>query len=361
MKRFLQVYLILVFISGISMAQVRPKIVFDHLKHDFGTFKEEAGMQTTTFAFTNKGEIPLILNDVRASCGCTIPEWTREPIAPGQNGAIKVSYNPKNRPGSFQKSITVQSNAETSVVRLEISGVVEPRERSLAELYPRKIGDLRVKLSTLSFSNIKSNETETRSMELVNDTNEPITVDFKRVPQHLQVKLSSNQVPPQGKTILTVTYNAQAKNTFGYETDRIYLTMNGSDDYRNSIGISANIVEDFSTLTQEELANAPVAEFNATNHDFGTIRQGEKVDYSFQLTNKGKRELIIRTIRASCGCTAVTPSKQVIPPGESVPVKVEFDSRGRRGRQNKTITIITNDPKSPSNILRISSNVETES
>ncbi len=361
MKHLLQVCMILLFVSGACVAQVKPKIVFDQLQHNFGTFKEEAGQQTATFEFTNKGEVPLILNNVRASCGCTTPKWTREPVAPGTKGTIQVSYNPKNRPGSFQKSITVQSNAETPVVRLTVSGVVEPRERTLAELYPRKIGNLRVKLSTLSFSSIKSNETETRSLELVNDTNEPVTVDINRVPEHIQAELSEKVVPPNGKTILKVTYNAKAKNTFGYVADRIYLTMNGSDDYRNSIGISATIVEDFSALTEEELANAPVAEFNSTTHDFGTIRQGEKLDYSFELTNSGKGDLIIRNIRASCGCTVVTPSKKVISPGESIPVKVEFDSRGRRGRQSKTITIITNDPKKPTNVLRIASNVETDS
>jgi len=361
MKYLLQACMMLIFVSGVSIAQEKPKVVFDELQHNFGTFKEEAGIQTTTFEFTNKGEVPLILNNVRASCGCTTPKWTREPVAPGKKGAIQVSYNPKNRPGSFRKSITVQSNAETPVVRLTISGVVEPRERSLAELYPRKIGTLRVKLSTLSFSRIKSNETETRSMELVNDTHEPVTVDFKRVPKHIRAELSEKVVPPNGKTILRVTYNAKAKNTFGYVADRIYLTMNGSDDYRNSIGISATIVEDFSTLTEEELAHAPVAVFNSTTHDFGTIRQGDKVDYSFQLTNNGKRDLVIRNINASCGCTVVTPSKKVISPGENIPIKVEFDSRGRRGRQSKTITIITNDPKTPTNVLRISSNVETES
>jgi len=77
------------------------------------------------------------------------------------------------------------------------------------------------------------------------------------------------------------------------------------------------------------------------------------------LSNNGKSELIIRNIRSSCGCTAVAPSTKVIGPGESAPIKVTFNSRGKRGRQSKSITVITNDPKNPTSRLRVSTNVTT--
>jgi hypothetical protein len=89
------------------------------------------------------------------------------------------------------------------------------------------------------------------------------------------------------------------------------------------------------------------------------MKQGEKKDHTFNLTNEGKSELIIRNVRSSCGCTAVAPSKKVIAPGESVPIKVTFDSRGKRGRQSKSVTVITNDPKTPTSMLRISCNITT--
>jgi len=67
--------------------------------------------------------------------------------------------------------------------------------------------------------------------------------------------------------------------------------------------------------------------------------------------------LIIRDVKSSCGCTAVSPSKNIVTANESVPLKVVFDSTGKSGRQNKTITVITNDPKNPTTVLRISSNI----
>ena len=148
---------------------------------------------------------------------------------------------------------------------------------------------------------------------------------------------------------------------FGFKTDRLYLTFDGKGDFKYHIGISATIEEDFSDLGPEEIANAPKIGIKNKVLDFGEISSGEKVEHSFVVSNSGKRDLIIRRVKASCGCTAVTPDKKVIPEGESTEIKVVFNSSGKKGRQNKSITIITNDPKQPTTILRITGIVKTPS
>jgi hypothetical protein len=360
MKQMLRLIFALGFVVlAFSVMAQKPQIVFENLEHDFGAFKESDGVQTTTFKFTNKGEVPLVLTNVRASCGCTTPKWTREPVAPNGSGEIQVSYDPRNRPGAFNKTVMVSSNAENGTTVLRITGRVEEREKTLAELYPRQIGSLRVKTNHISFARIKENEVKTQELELVNDTEKPIEVGFRTVPGHITAKVEPQTIPANGKGKLIVTYNAKEANTYGFASHRIYLSLDGSNDYRASVGVSATIEEDFSTLSAEELANAPVAKFSESSYDFGEMKQGEKKDHTFNLTNEGKSELIIRNVRSSCGCTAVAPSKKVIAPGESVPIKVTFDSRGKRGRQSKSVTVITNDPKTPTSMLRISCNVTT--
>jgi hypothetical protein len=97
-------------------------IKFETETHDFGTIKE--GVQATyEFKFTNKGNDPLVLSNVSASCGCTTPTWPREPIMKNKTGVIKAVYNSQGRPGPFTKQITVVSNAGTKV--LTIKGTVE--------------------------------------------------------------------------------------------------------------------------------------------------------------------------------------------------------------------------------------------
>ncbi|MDA3910145.1 MAG: DUF1573 domain-containing protein [Bacteroidales bacterium] len=98
-------------------------IVFNQLEHDYGTITQGAD-GNCEFGFTNNGQKPLVLSNVRASCGCTVPTWPKEPIQPGETGVIKVKYDTK-RVGSFNKSITVSSNAENSTVILRIKGNVK--------------------------------------------------------------------------------------------------------------------------------------------------------------------------------------------------------------------------------------------
>jgi len=90
--------------------------------HDFGTV-EEGPTADFEFAFTNTGKEPIILQNVHASCGCTTPSYSKDPVLPGKTGIVKASYNTIGRPGAFTKSITVATNAGTKV--LTIKGTVE--------------------------------------------------------------------------------------------------------------------------------------------------------------------------------------------------------------------------------------------
>lgn len=104
-----------------------PVITFEKLLHDFGKIKEQDGTVTYSFKFTNTGNAPLVINRVHASCGCTTPTWTREPIMPGKTGTITAAYNPLNRPNAFLKTISVFTNADTKATVLSIKGDVIPR------------------------------------------------------------------------------------------------------------------------------------------------------------------------------------------------------------------------------------------
>jgi hypothetical protein len=105
------------------------------------------------------------------------------------------------------------------------------------------------------------------------------------------------------------------------------------------------------------LQNAPVIDFSTRVFEFGEITEGTKVEYLFKIMNKGKSDLLIRSVKASCGCTAANPTSNVVKPGTSTDLKVIFDSTAKLGMQNKTITIISNDPNTSTSILRISGNV----
>ena len=112
------------------------KITFEQKSINYGKVEKGAN-GTRVFKFKNEGTEPLVLNSVRASCGCTTPKWTREPIAPGAEGEIQVKYD-TNRMGNFHKTVTVQSNATNQTVVLTIKGQVMNPEAQ--ETTPEKKG-----------------------------------------------------------------------------------------------------------------------------------------------------------------------------------------------------------------------------
>ena len=135
MKKLFLLALLAAFATGAVNAQDvtpvpanGPKIHFQKMEHNYGQI-QKGGDGNCEFTFTNDGTEPLILSNVRASCGCTTPSWTKDPIMPGQTGTINVRYN-TNNVGGFTKTITVTSNAvDNARVVLKIKGnVVAPTE-----------------------------------------------------------------------------------------------------------------------------------------------------------------------------------------------------------------------------------------
>lgn len=131
MKKILIMSVMLMASVCFAMAQQnQASIKFDKMIHNFGTFSENQPTQKCVFTFTNVGTAPLIINQAVASCGCTIPSYTKAPIKPGEKGEIKVTYNGTGAfPGHFKKTITVRTNGVTELTRLYIEGVMSENKK----------------------------------------------------------------------------------------------------------------------------------------------------------------------------------------------------------------------------------------
>lgn len=145
MKKIFAVFSLFAFIAAISCSQ-SPKsataqnegasIEFETTSHDYGTIPQ-GGDGTYEFVFKNTGKVPLLLTNVRSSCGCTIPEWPKKPLNKGEEGKIKVSYNTRIT-GSFSKSISVYSNVGEAPIVLVIKGKVEAAKTDMTGAPERK-------------------------------------------------------------------------------------------------------------------------------------------------------------------------------------------------------------------------------
>lgn len=124
MKKIVLFFILSVMSIGFVSAQTKiADIKFDKTTYNFGTFPEEHPVVSCDFVFTNTGDAPLIIHQAIASCGCTVPEYPKQPIMPGKTGVVKVTYNGTGKyPGAIHKSVTLRTNAKTAMIRLFIEG-----------------------------------------------------------------------------------------------------------------------------------------------------------------------------------------------------------------------------------------------
>ena len=354
MQLFKNIFIAIILFIGInSYAQV-GKIKFEETTHDFGKIKEEVKFASYNFKFTNTGEGDLKLLKVKTSCGCTASEYTKAPIKPGKSGTIKVTYSTTNRPSTFRKSITVTvNNPDQPHTVLFIKGFVIPKLKGKADLYPTSIGNLKLKSNHIAFNNMLTSETKTDSMKIYNAWGHPMDISFEQIPPHLKVSCSTKQLKEKGEAYIIVTYDGSKKNDFGLVYDRIAIRTNDATQPMKILNISARISQDFSNLSERDLKKAPKLSFLNTTYDFGTVAPGTVITYDFNFTNEGKKVLNILKVKTSCGCTTTKLDTKSYKKKKGGSITAVFNTRGRKGRQHKTITVITNDPRNPQITLTI--------
>lgn len=134
----------------------------------------------------------------------------------------------------------------------------------------------------------------------------------------------------------------------------LFSACNNSDDKKL---IPSDVVNNPNTANGEADDKLAIIQFEKTEHDFGKIMQGEKIRYAFKFKNAGKADLLISSVNASCGCTVADYPKEPIAPGAEGVISVQFDSEGKHGVQDKTITVNANTQPS-STVLHIKSFVQ---
>ncbi len=359
MKNFTLSLLLSLSIASLSFAQ-KPKIQFEKNTHDFGTLKEEAGSVRYEFKFTNVGDAPLIISTVKASCGCTTPGWSNQPILPGKSGVVKAEYNPINRPGAFLKNLVVESNSvENQNLMLYIKGNVDPKARTPKDDYPEKIGSLRFKSRYFALNTVQRDKPVKRSFKVFNEGTKPVTFSDRVVaPPFIRFEYSPKTLEPGATGTITVEYESRLRNDYGYVQDQVILYTDEPDiEGKKQMVVAATIEDFFPPLTAEQYAQAPKLTLVKSFYDFGKLKSGDVVDTNFGIRNDGKQDLEIRHLKADCGCTVGTPEKKVLKPGETSSIKLTFNSKDRIGKQNKTLSIYSNDPKNHKQVITISSDV----
>lgn len=323
---------------------------YDEVRNDTIRFYNNSGKEMQISVKETPGHVQATLSGNR--------------LKAGERGYIAIRYNAGvlKQYGNRNDRIILQTNDAKQEQKMLFltSNILEPPPAPKPEqLYPFAMGNLLMSRNGVSFAQILDTETKSDSLTIYNNGERPMKIDFQKPAAHIKATVSANVIKPGETAMIRISYDASRVNAFGFQSgDRLYLQTDDSIQPLKIVYVSANIKEDFSKLTPRQLENAPKIEFAEKIFDFGTRPTGDPVPYSYTFRNTGKSDLIIRKVHASCGCTATTPEKTTIKPGESSKIDINFDTKGRTGQQFKSITVITNDPNNPEVMLQVKGNLE---
>lgn len=342
----------------IAAQQVEP-LVFREKSFNFGEITEQGGNADHEFVFTNASGRPVSILSVQASCGCTTPDWTKQPVAPGKTGFIKASFDPKGRPGYFNKTLSVTTNLGGNAILLEIKGeVVLAKQEVSAASYPVKKGSLKLKAGSFNVGKVFINkETPVREFDVYNDGTTPIHFSKSVGPTHIKVQ-APEVLKPNEHGVVRIIYDGRIKNQYGFVTDNVELLTDDESLPVKSFPVYATIEEFFPARSGATLAKAPILSMEVTTINIERVKLGSSTERQVKLKNAGKEDLNIRALQGNCSCVNSTVDSQKLKPGDETTLHITFMGQGRGGTQQKALTVYSTDPQNPIQRIAITAFVE---
>lgn len=369
-KTILFLTFLLVSLTGLSAQDTFYKeadvIRFDKKVHDFGDVLIAEGPVTCIFTFTNIGKQPLVIQNVISSCGCTTPEWTREPVRPGATGTIQATFSNDQGPYPFEKTLTVYVGVGASSlerpVLLRLRGVSHEQKKDLDELFTTHIGPLGLRKVETSIGYVDQGVVKSDQMQVANLSRKELLVEPCNVTPGLTVTVTPNPIPSRSMARLTYAVNPaeMGRTAWGRQNFSASFRLDGKD-YADKLTISSVIKDNFDNLTREEIAAAASPVIDRSYFEFGEVKKGAAVTAAYTVKNKGKNPLVIYQIDGRAGSSTVqTKLPLTIKPGGKADVKVRFDTGtlDYTGEVIEILTVVTNAPSKPILNLFITGNVK---
>lgn len=337
-------------LSGLAQAQ----ITFDKKVHEFGVilWKQPA---TATFTVTNKGNKPLVISNVTTSCGCTVADWTKTPIAPGASGIVSSTFDAKAL-GRFQKSIGVYSNASDRPIYLSVRGEVTADPKNYTVTHPFQIGEIRLDKESLEFDDANKGDKLEMDLLVANTSDKVYTPVLMHLPPYLEAVAVPEKLGRGRTGKIKVILDTEKLPKFGLTTATVYLSrfMGDKVSEENSIPVSAVLLPDFSRLTQQQRLNPPVIELSSLELSMPPLAENEKKTQTIIVKNTGKRDLEITDLQVFNSALGVHLKKRVLKPGASTKLKITaYGKNLKKVKGTPRVLMITNDPNCPKVIIKV--------
>lgn len=327
---------------------------------DFGSIAETDGRVSHTFTGENRGDKPVVILDVVTTCGCTVPEFTKRPIRPGEKTTVKVTFDPTNRPGTFTKELGVYSSERKKVATLTVLGQVVPRVKSTEELYPVDAGGgLRLASTLSTFSYIRQGQQVQSAIGYMNTSDKPVRLELRpRERSGLLKATAPQQIAPGERGAIDLAYHISVGSSrYGTLRDALEVRVDGRS---NGTLIVAHGIAIDPLPSGSEAQNAPKAQVIENIIKFGPVKhRAPEQRQTFTLTNTGDAELIVRAVETNGRIATTLAPGLRIPAGSSYTAEVTLDpAKQDYGVLTDFVMLVTNDPTRPMRRLRVTAIIE---
>ena len=336
------------------MSTEGPEIEWARKEHNFGRVDINLQYIRTKFMFKNTGNKPLVITNAVASCGCTTPNWTKDSVLPGDSGFVEVKYETIGRPGGFRKAVTVYSNSiNNAYVQLDILGDVYVEPVKAEEKAP-DYGKLYFSKQTLEFKTLRDNGTDTVQVRVVNGS--LFTTEFEPLlplPVFCKITGYPTTLEPNENALMTIILDGRLIKSYGFGAFEIPINSSSPVNPNMGLYVAYTRRQYFPKMNEKQLAKTARLKLSTPNEllDFGKHASGDVLDTMITFTNTGKSDLVIHEIYPECTCVRVTFNKNILKPGESMPVSFSYDTVTKNGTTTHSVWIVSNDPTKPERFL----------
>ncbi len=271
-------------------------VVFEKKGHYFGTFPRSRGKVSYSFKFTNTSGKPVKVNNVRSSCGCTVAEYTRDLVMPGEQGQVRATFDPARRSGYFSKRITVYTSDSKEPQYLTITGRIRVNDK-IADNYRKRIAPFNVNEEVLDFGErARRDEAVFTSIQMINMNLERIDFEVESYPEWLEGCAASEYHLEQGLNSLLEAKVNTSKVQWGESEGTVRLRVDHNNSVRwVSVPVRLTVIDDF-----EEVEGKGKPQLELSSDTIRIVCSGEKAGkMKVEFFNTGDKDLYIRNVQSS--------------------------------------------------------------
>ncbi|MCH5168616.1 MAG: DUF1573 domain-containing protein [Prevotellaceae bacterium] len=311
--------------------------------------------RTLSIGFTNKGDKPLIIQEVKASCGCIDILYPKAPVAAGARGEITLTFDAKLL-GTFYKEIEVLTNASEEPKYIGIHGVVVTEVKDYSDEFPFDLGNVRMETNTIEFEDVSLGDQPTAELRVLNTDHTAYRPELMHLPAYLTAEYEPKDIPAGKSGKIRLTLDSEKLNQLGLNQTSIYLSRYLGDKIgeTNEILVSAILLPSFANMTDEALATAPELTVSESTVSM-EVKNGKKAaSHTVTLANTGKSDLHIQQVQVFNKAISVSISDRTIRPNKSTRLKISVTARYlNKDKGRMRVLLVTDAPRQAKQYINV--------